>query len=186
MLKKPLQVTLWSAKGFSAWPLCHIYDKFFDFQSFFGAATVDLWQTRPPKWRPHHWHAANTAAELYLSKSRQGLGLGGLASRGGPVFNDGELTTIALWDCIFTILALLYSAFCCGLILTTINCCQNYPFRSADLVKGFAHTDATTFREKDINTDDVIVRLTHRPNRYHYYRWHTLRLNFSKFFFHFN
>ena len=66
---------------------------------------------------------------------------------------------------------------------TTINCCQNYPLRSVDLVKGFVHTDATTFREKDINTDDVIVRPTHWTNRYHYHRCYIRRLNFSKFTF---
>ena len=88
-------------------------------------------------------------------------------------------TTICIWECI--VLHFVVGQFWQQLIVVKIS-----PSSSVDLVKGFANIDATTFREKDINTDDVIVRLTHRPNQYHYYRWHTLRLNFSKFFFHFN
>ena len=37
-------------------------------------STIDYWQTRPPKWRPHHGHAAAAAATFYLPKSRQGTG----------------------------------------------------------------------------------------------------------------
>ena len=32
----------------------------------------------------HDLHATNVAVAFYLSKSRQGIGLGGLASRGSP------------------------------------------------------------------------------------------------------
>ena len=46
---------------------------------------ANCWQARPPQWRPHQRHAAPAAAAFYSVKSRQGLGLGGLASRGGPV-----------------------------------------------------------------------------------------------------
>ena len=46
------------------------------------AAMADFWQARPPKWCPHPWCA--TAAMFYFAKSRQDLGLGGLASRGSP------------------------------------------------------------------------------------------------------
>ena len=45
------------------------------------AATTNLQQTRPPQWRSQH---QRHAAAFYSAKSRQGLGLGGLASRGVP------------------------------------------------------------------------------------------------------
>ena len=43
-------------------------------------AMAIFWQARPPQWRPHQQRAAT----FYSAKSRQGLGLGGLATRGGP------------------------------------------------------------------------------------------------------
>ena len=46
----------------------------------FRDATANFCQARPPQWRA----AAAAAAAFYSAKSRQGLGLGGLASRGGP------------------------------------------------------------------------------------------------------
>jgi len=45
---------------------------------------ANCWQARPPQWQPHQRHAAPVTAAFYSIKSRQGLGLGGLASRGGP------------------------------------------------------------------------------------------------------
>ena len=44
-----------------------------------------FWQARPPQWGPHQRRAAAATAVFYSAKSRQGLGLGGLASRGSPV-----------------------------------------------------------------------------------------------------
>ena len=41
------------------------------------AATANFWQ-------PQQWYAATAATAFYSEKSRQGLGLGGLARRGGP------------------------------------------------------------------------------------------------------
>ena len=43
-----------------------------------------FWQARPPQCQTHQRHASVAAAAFYSAKSRQGLGLGGLASRGGP------------------------------------------------------------------------------------------------------
>ena len=51
------------------------------------AASTNFWQARPPQWPSHH---RRTAAVFYSAKSRQGLGLGGLASRGGPENNINE------------------------------------------------------------------------------------------------
>ena len=48
------------------------------------AATANFLQARPPQWQPHQRRAAAAGAAFYSTKSRQGLGLGGLASRGGP------------------------------------------------------------------------------------------------------
>ena len=45
-----------------------------------SAATANFWQARPPQWQPHQRRAA--------AKSRQGLGLEGMASRGGPALSD--------------------------------------------------------------------------------------------------
>ena len=50
----------------------------------FRAAAANFWQARLPQWWPHQGRAAVAAAAFYFAKSRQGLGLGGLASRGGP------------------------------------------------------------------------------------------------------
>ena len=47
----------------------------------YRAATGNFWQAKLPKWRPPQWCVA---AAFYSAKSRQGLGLGGLASHGGP------------------------------------------------------------------------------------------------------
>ena len=52
----------------------------------FKAATANFWQARPPQWRPHQRRVASAAAIFYSAKSRQGLALGGLASRGVPAF----------------------------------------------------------------------------------------------------
>ena len=49
-----------------------------------------LSNTGPPQWRPHHLRAAAAAATFYFEKFRQGLGLGGLASRGGPETGSQE------------------------------------------------------------------------------------------------
>ena len=46
------------------------------------AAMANFWQTRPPQWRPHQWRAAPT---FHSAKSKQGLGLWGLANCGDPV-----------------------------------------------------------------------------------------------------
>ena len=54
----------------------------------FRAATASLWQARPQQWQPHQRCAA---AAIYSEKSRQGLGLGGLASRSGPEFKGKNL-----------------------------------------------------------------------------------------------
>ena len=51
------------------------------------AAAANFWQARPPQWRPHQGRAAVAAAAFYFAKSRQGLSLGGLASRGSPERN---------------------------------------------------------------------------------------------------
>ena len=48
------------------------------------AATANFWQARPPQWQPHQWGTAAAATAFYYAKFRQDLGLGGLASRGGP------------------------------------------------------------------------------------------------------
>jgi hypothetical protein len=51
--------------------------------SYWRTATANFWQSRPP----HQRRAAAAAAattDFYSAKCRQGLGLGGLASRGGP------------------------------------------------------------------------------------------------------
>ena len=42
----------------------------------YRAAMANFWQARAPQWR--------AATAFYSAKSKQGLGLGGLASRGGP------------------------------------------------------------------------------------------------------
>ena len=44
---------------------------------------ANFWQAGPPQWRPHQ-QCAIAAAAFYSAKSRQGLGLGGLASQTGP------------------------------------------------------------------------------------------------------
>ena len=49
------------------------------------AATANFWQARPSQWLPHQRRAAVATAIFYSAKSRQGLGLGGLASHGDPV-----------------------------------------------------------------------------------------------------
>ena len=46
------------------------------------AATANFWHVRQPQWRPHQWRATSAAPTFYPSKSRQGLGLGGLTSHG--------------------------------------------------------------------------------------------------------
>ena len=51
------------------------------------AAVANFWQARTPQWQPHQGRAAVAAAAFYFAKSRQGLGRGGLASRGGPERN---------------------------------------------------------------------------------------------------
>ena len=53
-------------------------------QTMYRAAMVDVWQTRPTQRLPHCRHDVAVAPAFYSSKSRQDLGLGGLASRGGP------------------------------------------------------------------------------------------------------
>ena len=52
-----------------------------------SATTAIFWQARPPQWWPHQRRATTSAAAaaFYCAKSRQGLDLGRLASRGGPV-----------------------------------------------------------------------------------------------------
>ena len=50
----------------------------------YRADTAIFLQARPPQWRPHQQCAASAALAFYSAKSRQGLGLGGLASCGGP------------------------------------------------------------------------------------------------------
>ena len=54
------------------------------FGFIYRAATAIFWQARPPQCQPHQRHASDAAAAFYSAKSRQGLGLGGLASRSGP------------------------------------------------------------------------------------------------------
>jgi hypothetical protein len=46
-------------------------------------ATTNFWQARPPHWRPHQRLAIPA---VYSAKSRQGLGLGGLAGLGSPAW----------------------------------------------------------------------------------------------------
>ena len=49
------------------------------------AATANFWLARLPQRHPNHQRAAAAVIMFYSAKSRQGLGLGSLASRGGPV-----------------------------------------------------------------------------------------------------
>ena len=51
----------------------------------FRAATANFCQARAPQLWPHQRCAAPATTAFYSAKSRQGLGLGGLASCGGPV-----------------------------------------------------------------------------------------------------
>ena len=51
---------------------------------FYVHAMVIFWQARPPQCQPHQRYASVAAVTFYYAKSRQGLGLGGLAGRGGP------------------------------------------------------------------------------------------------------
>ena len=53
----------------------------FNFQHFESSNAF----TGPPQWWPNLQRVAAAAAAFYSAKSREGLGLGGLASRGGPV-----------------------------------------------------------------------------------------------------
>ena len=46
---------------------------------------ANFWQARPSQWQPHQRRVATAANAFYSAKSRQGLGLGGHASRGRPV-----------------------------------------------------------------------------------------------------
>ena len=47
------------------------------------AATANFWQARLLQWGPHQQRAVAAGAAFYSAKSRQGLGLGVLASLGG-------------------------------------------------------------------------------------------------------
>ena len=53
--------------------------------SIIRAVTADFCQDRPPQWCPTHWCAPAAA-------TRQDLGLGSLASRGGPDYNKAQGT----------------------------------------------------------------------------------------------
>ena len=48
------------------------------------AASVDVWQARPPKQQPHHGRATPS---LSIPQNPGKTCLGGLASRGGPGFD---------------------------------------------------------------------------------------------------
>ena len=47
---------------------------------------ANFWQAMLPQWWPHQGHTATAAITFDSAESRQGLGLGlgGLAKRGGP------------------------------------------------------------------------------------------------------
>ena len=70
---------------------------------WYKAAIANYWQARPPQWQPHQQCAATATATATFSsaKSRQGLGLGGLASRVGPVIyfflNVRQNCSIEVW-----------------------------------------------------------------------------------------
>ena len=59
----------------------------FVYEISYRAVTDYFWCARTPHWRPHHLRATAAAGAFYSVKSRQELGLGGLASRGGPDLN---------------------------------------------------------------------------------------------------
>ena len=52
----------------------------------FRAATSNFWLARLPQLQAHQQCAATVIAAFYSSSSSHGLGLGGLASRGGSGF----------------------------------------------------------------------------------------------------
>ena len=57
-------------------------------------------QARPPQWWPHQQHAAAAAAVFYSAKSKQGLGLGGFASSGGPGFDRSAYPKVVKEICL--------------------------------------------------------------------------------------
>ena len=61
------------------------------------AATANFWQARPSQGRPHQYCATTAAAAFYSAKSRQGLGLWGLASHGGPEYNIGLIQKYTIY-----------------------------------------------------------------------------------------
>ena len=62
---------------------------------------MDFWQARPPQWSQQQRHGAAAAPIFYFAKFRQGLGLGGLASLGGPDIEYG--LSMTSWS-IYTLL----------------------------------------------------------------------------------
>ena len=68
----------------------------------FRAAMGIFLQARPPQWWPHQQHAAAAATVFYSAKSKQGLGLGGFASSGGPGFDRSAYPKVVKEVCLIS------------------------------------------------------------------------------------